>query len=586
MGRSGNSKGYKVFSISTTVRNPYRNEGFLNCVNDTANELGIILLNSNELLINDENLNKIYFNLISSGLYQPTKVEKIIKDKWKLDIKLLPEEVEKIIKDNLQKTDKNGGGANRTKTQLRALKDQNLLMLDTKTNKLKLTSIGKSLIEKNINDNDLYIKAFITLQYGGILRGSALNKAMPFLNILNIINKYRDVKNKKLSKYQFGLILAMKDCNFEKTFKEIVEIEGMRELDQKNYLIQKISSENYVPINFVSFEKDYVDEVYRKIGRTGLFEINAQKYIGINKSEIIKVKLLINQNENYSFKEYENILNYYFDVENYKLPWETNVETRKEVFETKALLYKIDTAKTLNLDNLEKEIMKVENKIYFEKFAKEINIDYCYEYIIKIIDSNFIVSEKPGVLIDKTIFDYIKDYVKLEWLFSIILFKTSKDFVVKPGSNFDQYGYPKSQASGGKADIEIYNEKLYGTFELTMMKNGKQQLNSETTGIARHLVENLTDDKLGFSLLLAPIIHSDVLSYMNYLVSQEGNEKVTITGTPIPRFLNWMKANSKNKIKIETLFNLAREEFQDINDMKISDIANVISHKNLEKFHK
>lgn len=588
MGRSGNSKGFKVFSISTTIRNPYRNEEFLKCINEVAIEYNVDLLADESLEASNEILNKIYLKLIKLGIYRPKSVKNEVKNNWNQNIEISDEDAFEIIQNNPQKTDKKGGGANRTKTFLRALIYQNLIKSDEKFSIIQLTNIAKSLISNEFNDNDLYIKALINIQYGGVLRKTAFNKSMPFLNILNVIWKYYVSMKKSMSKYQFALILAMKNCDYNTCFKEITNIESFSDVMQKEYLMSKLEREKFVTINFDSLEKDYIDEVYRKIERTGLFEVNIQKYIKINENEVKKIELLIEQNIGYSFKTYDdNLEKYYGDIELYTLPWEVDLNSRREILVNKAEIYKIDHQNLENLNLLENQVLKVENKIYFEKIAKKININYCCEYIVSILKSNFNVKSKSNIDLDKTLFGEIKDFVKLEWFFSIILYRLSSDYTVIPGMNFNQYGYPKSHALGGKPDIELVGQDIFGIIELTMIKNKKQQLNNETTSIIKHLLDNDGKNKV-FSILLAPVIHYEVVYFFNYsaiLEMQGTDKKLAVSCVPIQRFLNWIKLKDNIfKISIEDIFNYSVKEFEDVSDKKMEEIKEILSVKNLENY--
>lgn len=113
MGTSGARKGYKIFSINTTIRNPKRNTDFL-----------ISFQKFDGKLMDDNNLYLYLFELVKKGIYQFTNVSEIIKNKIESDIELTPQEVITAIKDNPQAT----GLSGRVMTQLRSLKDQGFLI--------------------------------------------------------------------------------------------------------------------------------------------------------------------------------------------------------------------------------------------------------------------------------------------------------------------------------------------------------------------------------------------------------------------------------------------------------------------------
>lgn len=112
MGTSGNRNGYKVFSINTTVRNPQRNIEFL------------WYFRKFNGFIFDEKIKNLYFvELVKNGVYTFRNLSPTIKEKLLNDIELSEIEIKELLENNPQKT----GFAGRVMTQLRALKDQNLL---------------------------------------------------------------------------------------------------------------------------------------------------------------------------------------------------------------------------------------------------------------------------------------------------------------------------------------------------------------------------------------------------------------------------------------------------------------------------
>ncbi|KAF0851392.1 AlwI restriction endonuclease [Spiroplasma poulsonii] len=125
----------------------------------------------------------------------------------------------------------------------------------------------------------------------------------------------------------------------------------------------------------------------------------------------------------------------------------------------------------------------------------------------------------------------------------------------------------------------------FHTLELTMIRDKTQLLNSETNSIARHLLESL-DSKKGFALLLAPRIHSDVINYFNFLVSMNRDNNLIITGTPIIRFINWLREESfVSQIKMSSIFEFVETEYKEVELKNMETIKKVVSSRNLEKIN-
>ena len=78
MGTSGNRVGYKVFSFGTTVRNPKRNEEFLEA-----------LIPFDKKVMDDKNLGEYYAYLLKKGIYQANNISEEIKQKWNNYVKCM-----------------------------------------------------------------------------------------------------------------------------------------------------------------------------------------------------------------------------------------------------------------------------------------------------------------------------------------------------------------------------------------------------------------------------------------------------------------------------------------------------------------
>jgi len=66
--------------------------------------------------------------------------------------------------------------------------------------------------------------------------------------------------------------------------------------------------------------------------------------------------------------------------------------------------------------------------------------------------------------------------------------------------------------------------------EPTMAKNRAQQLNSETTNIVRHMKDlELKTKKQYRTMMIAPFVHIDVISYFKFEASTEGVKLAPIT---------------------------------------------------------
>lgn len=217
MGTSGNNKAFKVFSINTTVRNPERNLEFLK-----------VFKTFNGMVFDDEIKLKYLIELVKNGVYKFSIMSEAIKKKLLNDELLNEDEINELLERNPQKT----GFAGRVMTQLRALKDQGILIFSGKRNSPRITisKLGDSIIQNNESITDIYSKIMIGLHANNPTRTSMLNESRPFLNTLFVIaelKKYYYLQNKEFKgilKDEFkSFVLGMKDCDYKKCANEIIE---------------------------------------------------------------------------------------------------------------------------------------------------------------------------------------------------------------------------------------------------------------------------------------------------------------------------------------------------------------------------
>ncbi|MCR4941453.1 MAG: hypothetical protein K5978_01490, partial [Campylobacter sp.] len=118
---------------------------------------------------------------------------------------------------------------------------------------------------------------------------------------------------------------------------------------------------------------------------------------------------------------------------------------------------------------------------------------------------------------EKSKFDFLSEPLRLEYILALILGKKFGKNGLISNLIYNENGLPISYAPAGKVDLK-YNAFL---IEATMIKNRNQQLNSETTSIARHTKE--LQDKTNQTLrtiLIAPYIHWDVALFFKFCTKE------------------------------------------------------------------
>ena len=220
------------------------------------------------------------------------------------------------------------------------------------------------------------------------------------------------------------------------------------------------------------------------------------------------------------------------------MPWLDNYEVRKEVIKQKA--------KNLNikLKDSDFENLNVLEEYLNQKFHnKALQIAVLKSDINELLEELKILASLSNA---KSKYD-IPEPLRLEYLLALILGK--KYGIKKLYSNliYNENGIPLSYAPAGKIDLE-YQDFL---FEATMIKNRNQQLNSETTSIARHMKESKDKRQEDLrTILIAPYIHWDVALFFKFCAKEFESKIAPIT---ISKFIELIE-NSPNFIDFQINF--------------------------------
>lgn len=536
MGTSGNKPGYKVFSINTTIRNPRRNTEFLE-----------ILQNFDNKELTKETKKCIYMELIRRGIYKVSNLENGIKEKYEDNVLLNDNEIHEIIENNPQKT----GDEGRLMTQIRALKDTGFVNLIGTRNKklLQITPLGRALLN-NENIEDIYSKAMIGLHSKNPQRDTIYNKTRPFLNTLFVINEInKHYNNKKgILWHEFAFfVLSMKDCDYKKVVEEIIKYRNKYEHKiNKGYLENYIYNEVKVnKVKFKSILKDYADDVYRKFNMTGLIfshGFGENTYISYTPYYIEKVNSILEEYKDYQFYDFKTTEEYTNYLTNINLPWEKSEEIKKKIIKNQKEALNIKINEEISLDEQMKKLNSIYNKRVFVNFVENIREE-------EIIKELILLSRNQG---ENSSFKDVPNSVRLEWFIAMYTAKIYGTKYVNPNLILDNKGIPKSFAPGGKADIELDTEELYCLIEVTLMRDYKQQLNSETTSIADHL-NSLDVNKNKCSIMLAPFVHHRVVQFFKYI---NNAENTTIVASTIEHYIESIKENNSINDFIKLIYKL------------------------------
>lgn len=511
---------YKVFSFSTTIRNPQRNFVFLECLNKF-----------NGLVFDSKNSRSYFEELVKSGIYKLSNIPSKINEKLINDDILNDAEFEELLKSNPQISSEEKINF-RIRTQLKALESQGFLIFSGDKNKpiITMTNLAFELINRKSYVTDIYSKIMIGLHSSNPARKSTLNKARVFLNTIFVIDSLKKEweklgnEAKGILKYEFkSFILGMKDCNYKKCVQDILEYRkkyGLKENEKyiSDYLFNELELKK---IKYDSLN-DYADEVFRKFEMTGLLIARGKFkhiYYDFSNFNSKKIESILKNYKDYDFKEFSNVDEYINFLDNIKLPWLDSDEVRIEVIKQKARSLNIDI-KDSDFENLN-ILEELLNQKFYNKALQRAILQSNMEELLE--ELKILASLSNA----KSKYD-IPEPLRLEYLLALILGK--KYGITKLYSNliYNENGIPLSYAPAGKIDLE-YQDFL---FEATMIKNRNQQLNSETTSIARHMKESQDKRKESLrTMLIAPYIHWDVALFFKFCAKEFESKIAPITIT-------------------------------------------------------
>ena len=536
-GRSGNRKGYKIFSINTTVRNPKRNLEFLTHFVPYADK---------EF---DEDLSyQYFFDLVTDGVYRLTDIPEHVKKKINDGEKLTVSEAREAIKNNPQATGLHG----RVMTQLRSLKDQGFLIFKNVkrgVNKISITQLGKELIDGKTDATLIYTKAMIGMHAHSPIRVKLLNEARPFLNTIFVINEVKKQwtalgnEAKGILRHEFAaFVLSMKDCDYKKATTEIIKYRQKYKYElNMRYINEYLTNNDVLPLDEHSIKNDYPDEVFRKFEMTSLIIKRGAfgyTYYDFSTYNIEKVKSILENFKDYKSESFDSAEQYCNYLSKISIPWQKNDIVRKKIIESKEKLLAqngFSMSKDLSLDEKEKCLDRFFYNMNLQKAADK--------YDFKVLNKELLILS--GTIRAKSEFDDISEPLRLEYLLALLIGKKYGTVGLVSNIIYNEEGEPLHFAPSGKCDIVYHHEDGSFIIEPTMQRGKNQILNNETANVARHVKEQTQETGIEYrAMMVAPYVHPDVADYFRYKINQL---KINIAPINIDRMVGLVDDSEKIK---------------------------------------
>jgi len=394
---------------------------------------------------------------------------------------------------------------------------------------LQFSKIALKLINNEIDEQEAFS-----------LQAMKYNRKSPYRNVSNDFNYFKFIlevlkKRERISYEQFivstfsenGDVFEFLKIIDENTFGDSLEVEA--------FLREKYGTR----LQAQTILRDYPDVVLRLLIIAGFVSIQFRGKVFI----------------------YRNIANddYINDL------LSINIELTNDEKEKPSLHFaKLETYNKSLLDIICKyreEIIETDGFEYVKKVSEIIKLYELNEE--RIVESINQIGTSKNVV---PAFKYIAEPLKLEFYLSLILaLKHGSELAVRPNYKADYIGLPISHAPGNSGDIEVYSKKLYWLIEVTLIRNKTQQLNSETTSVIRHFLEDNKINKYPSKYLsfVAPIIHQDTKEYFDYSIVKHRirGQNFYLKPYAISEFINTTLTN-QNFADMETYTNEVIADFR------------------------
>jgi hypothetical protein len=511
----------RLWSISTTVRNPERLRSFLRVLKTMEGEP-----------FNKENQIKYQILLIKNRLYTPNS----IPQKYKKTFKNPQEDITyKIAKEVFFYIDYNDPPM-RGRQSVNPLNKLGFSIARDTYGPIKITNLGNEFLNEEYDISYIFFKSLLKLQFPNPWSRSFSFKegfnVVPFISTLHLIyNVNRAFDDTGLSQDEFCLFVSSL-VNYkliEPYTKKIGEYRKAK--DKKEFQID-FAKDFYKTKKLTKKQInnffEYGDNIMRYFRLTRYFQIRRDKFgsfwrINLEPTRKLEIEELIKvySGEPFKFKNIEEYIEYISDINQPSLPFEEISKLRKIADNLISSIKAFAAQNSLEIST--------SNSAMLEKDCSNFDRKKLKQYISQLRAINLSLKEKKEEIFLKrntsrikeliTILENrkkIKQVIKTPERFEKVLTEALRiindQIRIKPNYPMDDNGEPISHSPGGKPDIECYYDSFNAICEVTLDSSNFQWIR-ETQPVMRHLrnFEIKNSEKPSYCIFVAPRIHQDTL---------------------------------------------------------------------------
>lgn len=509
----------KLWSISTTVRNPERLRNFLKVLKHLEGER-----------FTSDNQKNYQILLIQHKFYYPTKIPTKCQKYYENPEMPIPfKDAEKIFYHQNYEDP-----AMRGRQSVNPLNKLGFSIAREKEGKIIITELGNRFLTEDYDIGYIFFKSLLKLQFPNPWSNDFSAKygfdIQPLIATMHLINKVNKKSDKNgLTQDEFSLFVPSL-INYKLIDEYVSKVFEYREARNKDKFVIDFAKEFYQTKKPTEKQihnfYEYGDNIMRYFRLTKYFRVATDKFGGnwkidlepTRKTEIDQI-LKEFSGKSLQFNTIKDYLSYISDISLPILPFE-NICNLQEI--ARSLVEKIvqfAEVNAISFSGKEESIIKKD----FEKLSKE-EIE---EFITKLRVLNLELKEKQTkkfLLNDRdkiqNIIDSLKDIKKIKKFapeqFEKIITEALKiindEIKIKPNYPVDDSGEPISHASGNKPDIECYYKSYNTICEVTLDTSNFQWIR-ESQPVMRHLrdFEIKFPNTNNYCLFISPKIHIDTL---------------------------------------------------------------------------
>lgn len=509
----------KLWSISTTVRNPERIRNFLKVLK---------LLEGQPF--NSANQEKYQILLVQHKFYFPTNLPTKFQKYYDNPELPIPYKDAEEIFYYQQYQDP----AMRGRQSVNPINKLGFSIARERAGEIIITELGNRFIAGDYDIGYIFFKSLLKLQFPNPWSNDFSSKngfdVQPLIATMHLINKANKKSDKKgLTQTEFSLFVPSL-INYKSIDDYLKKVFEYRETKNKEKFIINFAKEFYQTRkptekqinNFF----EYGDNTMRYFRLTKYFRVATDKFggdwrIDLEPTRKIEIDQLLKMYSGKSlyFDNIEDYLKYISDISLPTLPSE-NINNLKEIAESL-----VETIVQFAKENTLPFSKKVQNilEIDFCKFSKE-KLD---NFILELRALNLELKDrqtKISLLSDVDKIQNIIDNLKnpkiirkfapeqFEKIMAEALKIINDEIKIKPNYPVDDNGEPISHASGSQADIECYYKSYNAICEVTLDTSNFQWVR-ESQPVMRHLrdFETKFSDTTNYCLFISPKIHIDTI---------------------------------------------------------------------------